>query len=110
MKNRILLILSIALISLCSCAALREQAAIRKQTKYLDVKIFQTLSKYEALAAPRLSADVVKITTQEDLYYDGKEIKGYFILIDTYTYEANSGITKTVPVYISLDEYKKRMK
>ena len=39
--------------------------------------------------------------------WDGKKISGYYILVDTYTYETKKGMIKTVPVYVLTSEYKK---
>lgn len=81
------------------------------ESKYLELKIFQTLNESEALATTK-KGDVVKIITKEDLYYDGNVIKGKFVLIDTYTYQTvvKAGDTdeykqKTVPVFIKASEY-----
>lgn len=73
---------------------------------YLSVEIIQTLSKTSALARTS-NWDVVKIQTSKDVYYDGKKISDYFVFIDTYSYETNSGIVKTVPVYVRQSELDK---
>ena len=72
---------------------------------HLSVEIFQTLSKYEALA---LTSDykVIKLETTFETYYDGKEITDDFCLAGTYRYTNSEGIIKTVPVYIRSEEYK----
>lgn len=85
-------------------------------SRYLELKIFQTLNEYEALATTT-KGDVVKIITNKDLYYDGNVIKSRFVLIDTYTYQTvvKAGDTdeyrqKTVPVFIKSSEYNKKNK
>ena len=77
--------------------------ADNREKVYLTVEIFQTLDKKSALARDS-DWKVVKIQTQKDIYYDGKKISDYFVLVDTYRYTTNSGIDKTVPVYIRQSE------
>ena len=74
---------------------------INAEQTNLNVEIFQTLSKTSALAHTSLWSDykIVKIVTTKDVYYDGKQISGLFVLVDTYTYKAMDGSIKTVPVY-----------
>lgn len=77
---------------------------ISLEKTHLNLKIFQTLGKHQALAWTT-HYDIVKIITLDNIYYDGKQIKGDFILVDTYTYETTQGIVKTVPVYVLTSEY-----
>lgn len=78
------------------------------KARYLYVEIFQTLSKYEALARTK-DYDVVKIETGSEVYYDGKNVSGNFCLAGTYTYTTKEDRQKTVPVYIREDDYKSLM-
>lgn len=71
---------------------------------YLNLEIFQTLSKTEALARTN-GWDIVKIKTEADIYYDGKKIADNFVFVDTYSYTTKDFRTKTVPVYIRQSEY-----
>ena len=75
---------------------------------YLSIEIIQTISKTEALAWTN-DSKVVKLETTSEIYYDGKEIYGNFILVGTYNYITKKGIIKTVPVYVRTTEYKKRI-
>lgn len=106
MKQFILLSLLVSFL-FTSCAAMN--SGQRVETTYLSVEIFQTLGKNAALARTR-DWKVVKIESLEDMYYDGKAISGTFVLVDTYTYETKNEVTKTVPVYIRLEEYRKLQK
>ena len=81
---------------------------ISRERGSMSFKIFQTLDNGEALANPTSSSvDVAKIVSLEELYYDGKVVGGYFILIDTFKYQTRNGDIKTVPVFIKQKEYKK---
>lgn len=79
---------------------------INSEQTYLSVEIFQTLSKYEALACTS-DWKVVKVITSEDVYYDGKSLSGTYVLVDTYTYETKDERIKTVPVYRKKSELRK---
>jgi len=53
----------------------------------------------------------VKLITSEDTFYDGKVVRGDYIMVDTYTYTYKPGIqketeeyVKTVPVFIKASE------
>lgn len=87
-------------------AASQSEDNISKENTYLNLSIFQTLSKHEALAYTN-NYDVVKIETATDTYYDGKKISGYFTLVDTYSYTTRDDFYKTVPVYVLTSEYNK---
>lgn len=81
---------------------------ISRERGSMGFKIFQTLGNGEALVHPTSnSVDVAKIVSLEELYYDGKVVGGYFILIDTFKYQTRNGDIKTVPVFIKQKEYKK---
>ena len=107
MKHIIILLSLLVSLLFTSCAAMKSGQGI--ETTYLSVEIFQTLNKNAALAHTR-DWKVVKIESLEDTYYDGKAISGTFVLVDTYTYETKNETTKTVPVYIRLDEYRRLQK
>ena len=94
-----ILILTISTLCVTSCGIMNNN--INAEQTNLNVEIFQTLSKTSALAHTSLWSDykVVKIVTTKDVYYDGKQISGLFVLVDTYTYETKDGRIKTVPVY-----------
>lgn len=87
-------------------AASESSNNISREKTNLNLTIFQTLGKHEALARTN-NYDVVKIETVSDVYYDGKQINGNFTLIDTYSYETTKGIIKIVPVYVLTREYNK---
>ena len=50
---------------------------------------------------------VVKIITSNEVYFDGRSILGFFVLVDTYHYVTKSGIYKVIPVYVRYSEYRK---
>lgn len=69
----------------------------------------QTLDKGSALLSVKISdfkSSVVKIVSDQEIYYDDKKITGNFVFIGTYTYETKGNSIKTVPVYIRESEYK----
>ena len=78
----------------------------------LNLKVFQTLSKTEALCTQEgsYSIDVYKIVTETNILYDGQIIGGTWVLVDTYTYETKDNSIKTVPVLMPLSEYKAALK
>ncbi len=89
-----------------SCSIFRNN--INNEQTYLSLEIFQTLSKYEALAHTNdYDYKVVKVVTSEETYYDGKSLSGTFVLVDTYTYETKDERIKTVPVYRRKSELKR---
>lgn len=110
------LIYIIALSTLCmtstSCITMALLAtasstdSISTNGPYLNLTIFQTLNKNEALARTN-NYDVVKIESLSMVLYDGKTVSGYFTLVDTYSYMTKNGLTKTVPVYVLRSEYGK---
>lgn len=68
------------------------------ESVHLDVKIFQTLNKNEALASRREIGhygDEVLIVSSEEVFYDGKVMEGSFILLGTYYRRG-----QTLPVFI----------
>lgn len=101
--------LLVTLAAFTSCSSSNTAGVgISRERGSMGFKIFQTLDKGEALVHPTSnSVDVAKIVSLEELYYDGKVIGGYFILIDTYKYQTRNGDIKTVPVFIKQKEYKK---
>lgn len=106
MKRFFHLIIAIACVCLLgSCGALTKSP----QAEILKLKVFQTLSKTEALAWTS-DYDVVKVIILDDFVYDGKEYSGVFVLVDTYTYTTREDIQKTVPVYIKRSDYRKLYK
>ncbi len=104
MKYRILFTLLSVVLLLSSCSVLKEQGSKR----YLNVKVLQTLSKTEALVVPnsQYNTNVYKVITSNEMLYDGIVIRGWYVLIDTYTYVTVKDLQKTVPVYISLNDYR----
>ena len=76
----------------------------------MELKVFQTLSRNEALCTQEgsNSIDVYKIVTETNILYDGQIIGGTWVLVDTYTYETKDERIKTVPVFMPLSEYKER--
>ena len=114
MKRLLLIILSCLVLSSCSVLSTSStgfQVKYPSGTRYLDVKILQTLSKHSALAYLKgqygnYYGDLIKIVTEKDMYYDDLIVQGYFVLVSTYSYTTNAGYQKTVPVYIKLSEYR----
>lgn len=78
----------------------------------LKLKVFQTLSKTEALCWQEgfSHLDVYKIVTNTSILFDGQVVGGTWVLVDTYTYETKNNDIKTVPVLMPLSEYKDAQK
>lgn len=114
MKRLLFIILTCLLLPSCSVLSTSStgfQAKNPSGTRYIDVKIMQTLSKHSALAHVKdkygsYYGDIIKIITEKDMYYDDLIVQGYFVLVSTYSYTTNAGYQKTVPVYIKLSEYR----
>lgn len=89
---------------LCSCST-----ALVRNTRhtefFLGARVFQVLNSNESLAHD--GTKVVKFITAEEVYYEGLDISGKFVLVDTYTYETVEHKIKVVPVYVRLSEYNK---
>ena len=117
MKKLVLaLILFVCLLN-TSCSSTNHVPS--SQVKFLYVKVFQTLSRTEALARCRdnygFSGDVVKVISYDEPLFDGKELRGGFVFLTTYSYETvpdeyGRTFMKTVPVYINRFEYPKYKK
>ena len=111
MKKPLLLLSFLILFCVSSCSILTRvslsNASIGDKC-YLNATIFQAINSHEALATTSREPNsiVVKLITSEDTYYDGKRVSGTFVMVDTYTYENKQEITKTVPVFIKVSEYK----
>ena len=78
----------------------------------LKLKVFQTLSRSEALCTQEgsYSLDVYKIVNNTNILFDGQVVGGTWVLVDTYTYETKDNNIKTVPVLMPLSEYKDAQK
>ena len=74
----------------------------------MDLTILQTLDKGEALATTK-DLDVVKLESMKEIFYDGKKVSGRFHIIGTFFYTTNSGMPKTIPVFVPYAEYKTYM-
>ena len=123
--KRIILLSTIILMFLttsCSLLEITKPKTIRDATVgnicWIDGNIFNTINENEALitlyteekinvARGFKDPFIIKIITNEEIYYDGKQITGYFIMTDTYSYITRDSIPRTVPVYIRNDEYRK---
>lgn len=66
-------------------------------------EIIQAFNNKEALG--RDGDIIVKLVTNKETFYDGKEFSDYYYMIDTYTYTTKQDVIKTVPVFIKASEY-----
>lgn len=98
--KKFLLLIIICLLS--SCSVTRNNMHI----KFVDATIFQTQDSNTALAMDGY-LNVIQVITTEEVYYDGRQISGLFVLVDTYAYETVQHRVKVVPVYVRLSEYNK---
>ncbi len=115
MKSLLRIFLFVILtLSATSCftimAISRSQRVAREQGKYfgdekarMDLKTFQRISGYSALAMTG-SGDVVCIIAKMDEYYDGMTISGRWLKMGTYSYTSSSGARRTVLVYLLEDD------
>lgn len=110
--KRVFTVFALIITSLCftSCGIFTKNVNnISKEQASLEVEIFQTLSSTSALAyTTSNNYKIVKIVTENEVYYDGKTISGWFKLIDTYTYETKDGNIKTVPVFQKMSELRRK--
>ena len=96
------LILLLTIVMLSSCAITRNTLHIH----FIDATIFQTLDSNTALAITD-DLNTIQIITNDEVYYDGRNVVGTFVLVDTYAYETVQHRSKVVPVYVRWSEYKK---
>ncbi len=113
MKRVLVMLIVISVFCLSSCDTTYYTSDKGKtidgvEVTHLSIKIFQTFVYEKAALARDKDYDVVKLVSDEEMYYDGKKIEGDFVLIDTYTYETKGERLKTVPVYMRYSEYKKK--
>ena len=118
MKKRIIpfVVASLSIVATCtSCfttlalmtaSDANNRGNISRENAHLNLKVLQTLSVNEALCVTE-KYDVIKFETITETLYDGKQIRGNFTLVNTYTYEAKNGTIKTVPVYVLSKELRK---
>lgn len=120
MKRILVILVVISVFCLFSCDAtqyttdeaktVEEKLEDGVEVTHLSVKIFQTFVMENAALARDEDWAVVKLVSDEEMYYDDKKVEGDFVLIDTYTYETKDERLKTVPVYMRYSEYKKKQK
>ena len=82
---------------------------------HLFIEVFQTLSNGEnssTCLARNSNWDIFYIIsldcpdkTTHEMYYDGKNISGAYVLVGTYTYETKGGDTKTVQACMKKNNY-----
>ncbi len=53
------------------------------------------------------SVIAVSILPEEGPVYNGKKVRGPYVMIDTYSYKTTGGGVKTVPLVVSLNHYVK---
>lgn len=83
-------------------------------TKYLSGKVFQTITRHQALVELSNGPLVYVVTPSdcEEYLFDDLSIKGYYIFIGTHKYKTikkDYDLYKTVPVFIHKDYYIKGM-
>lgn len=121
MKKIVFIILAILCLTSCGVSSYMPKSDVFKmgESTYIhDYKVFQTLDDNMGLAKNALNGMIVlvKSSTQFAPIYDGEEIKGSVVMIDTYSYESlvddgkpfsdGRPFTRTVPIVIPYNEYK----
>lgn len=118
MKIR-LLILSICALILSGCVSSYMTLSttnfeLGKVTRLNNFLVFQSTEHFALAAETKLVASplIVAIRTSKyyEPFYDGKVIRGRFVMVDTYTYETvpdDNGRTrmKTIPLLVPFEEY-----
>lgn len=69
------------------------------QKRFIEAEVFQTLSDHQVLAYDE-NYTVISIIDNNDEFYDGKKIRGYFTMFDTYSYYTKDDFRKTVPLLV----------
>lgn len=111
--KRLLVILSLFFTLLCclSCITLMTVASIDranvslgrglgKRSPRLELKTFQRLSDYAALATTGSGAIICIGADFRNFYYDGMVLSGRFVRAGTFTYRTILGTEKTVLCYM----------
>ena len=92
----------------------RTNFSLGKTTRLYNFMVMQCSEHFALAMETKLVASplIVAIKTSDSFepFYDGKAISGYFVMIDTYTYETvpdENGRTrmKTVPLVVPREEY-----
>lgn len=118
MKTK-LLILALITAVLCGCGSSNRttstnQFSLGKYTYISNYYVLQTLDTHFALAADNRASSLVIVAIRTSDYfnpfYDKKRVDGWFVMVDTYTYETmpdKYGRTqiKTVPLVVPKDDY-----
>lgn len=86
------------------------------RVEYLQIKCFQTLSNspsYSECLARNDKFDVYYIVnftcpgkSKSEIYFDGKNIRGNYVFVGTYSYVSKQEINKTVQAYMPKDNFK----
>lgn len=105
MKRFIILVLCTLALTSCSAIINSLQETNLTERTYMTLEVYQTLSDTSAIAFTK-DNKAVRIDSPEGMMYDGKKYSGTFVLVGTYTYEANNGMVKTIPTYVSVNEFK----
>ena len=108
MKLRLLLYIALICTCTCSCKTTSYTRTLR------NITIFQTLENGR-YGSSGLAKDkdwnvfyVISVRTHiydNEMYYDGKNISGYYYIVGTYAYETKSGAIKTVRALVRRENY-----
>lgn len=104
-KFLFLLVFSSLFVSCSLVNHVKESYRYNVEKSYFTLTVIQTLDDNSALCRTQ-NYDIVKLEALDRLLYDGLVIKDSFVLTGTYRYVTVKDIVKTVPVYVTYDDYK----
>ena len=116
MKTR-LFIIALMTVVLCSCGSSIHPTnpnnfSIGKPTYISNYYVLQTLDAHFALVADNTSRLIIAVNTSDSFhpFYDKEKVSGWFVMIDTYTYETvpdkyGRTFIKTIPLVVPKQDY-----
>lgn len=102
-KFLFLLVFSSLFVSCSLVKHVKESYSVKKS--YFTLTVIQTLDDNSALCLTQ-NYDIVKLEVLDRMLYDGLVITDGFVLTGTYRYVTVKDIVKTVPVYVTYDDYR----
>lgn len=90
--------------SVASCGLLRSSGSdISREKTYLELTVMRALDRNTAISMTK-NLDFVIVRSNQLQFYEGRELKGRFQFVETFTYMDDDGLPRTVPVFMPLKE------